>query len=156
MGAQELEKDLQDEENRLADIRDSAQEKGQMGFLRMAAQVDNYRKKSGKGTGEYEADAKAAVLRAVLPAFAPFEEAEEVNFYVFFLLRGGASFVHRSCTEKKKGSENKKINPLCFHTRPLFCLPAIPFEYVGFFPKHTYQPQHVVIVWCFLLLLGAT
>ncbi|CAB1113352.1 unnamed protein product [Ectocarpus sp. CCAP 1310/34] len=65
------------EENRLRDVQDSVQEKGQMGFLRMAAQVDNFRKSSGAGTGDYEADAKAAVLRAMLPAFEPFEAAEE-------------------------------------------------------------------------------
>lgn len=76
---QELEKALQDEENKLEDIRDSTQEKGQMGFLRIAAQVDNFRKASGKGSGEYEADAKAEVLRAMLPVFTPFEEAEEVR-----------------------------------------------------------------------------
>lgn len=49
-----------------------------MGFLRIAAQVDNFRKTSGKGSGEYESDAKAEVLQAMLPIFTPFEEAEEV------------------------------------------------------------------------------
>ncbi|CBN77860.1 co-chaperone grpE family protein [Ectocarpus siliculosus] len=73
----DLEKELMKEENRLRDVQDSVQEKGQMGFLRMAAQVDNFRKSSGAGTGDYEADAKAAVLRAMLPAFEPFEAAEE-------------------------------------------------------------------------------
>ncbi|CAM9981351.1 unnamed protein product [Ectocarpus sp. 6 AP-2014] len=73
----DLEKELMKEENRLRDVQDSVQEKGQMGFLRMAAQVDNFRKSSGAGTGDYEADAKGAVLRAMLPAFEPFEAAEE-------------------------------------------------------------------------------
>lgn len=63
----------------LADARDTIDEKGQIGFLRMAAKVDNFRKSSGSGSGEYEADAKAAVLKAMLPTFAPFEEAEEVG-----------------------------------------------------------------------------
>lgn len=53
-----------------------------MGFLRMAAQVDNFRKTSGVGTGDYEADAKAAVLTAMLPAFEPFEAAKEVCMHV--------------------------------------------------------------------------
>lgn len=50
-----------------------------MGFLRMAAKVDNFRKSSGSGSGEYEGDAKAAVLQAMLPALTPFERAEEVS-----------------------------------------------------------------------------
>lgn len=79
---QELEKQLILEENKLRDAQDSVQEKGQMGFLRMAAQVDNFRKTSGAGTGDYEADAKAAVLEAMLPAFEPFEAAKEVGFVV--------------------------------------------------------------------------
>lgn len=69
------------EENKLRDVQDSVQEKGQMGFLRMAAQVENFRKMSGAGTGDYEADAKSAVLTAMLPAFEPFEAAEEVIIY---------------------------------------------------------------------------
>eukprot|EP00752_Nemacystus_decipiens_P008554 g7641.t1 len=73
----DLEKELLAEENKLRDAQDSIQEKGQMGFLRMAAQVDNFRKTSGVGTGDYEADAKAAVLTAMLPAFEPFEAAKE-------------------------------------------------------------------------------
>eukprot|EP00903_Cladosiphon_okamuranus_P016409 g15130.t1 len=74
---QDLEKELLAEENKLRDAQDSIQEKGQMGFLRMAAQVDNFRKTSGLGTGDYEADAKAAVLKAMLPAFEPFEAAKD-------------------------------------------------------------------------------
>lgn len=84
---QDLEKELLAEENKLRDAQDSIQEKGQMGFLRMAAQVDNFRKSSGVGTGDYEADAKAAVLTAMLPAFEPFEAAAEVCVYT--LLGGG-------------------------------------------------------------------
>ena len=76
---QDLEKELQQAENKLADANDAIAEKGQMGFLRMAAMVDNFRKKSGSGSGEYESDAKAAVLKAMLPAFAPFEAAEGVS-----------------------------------------------------------------------------
>lgn len=78
---QDLEKELIVAENKLRDAEDSIQEKGQMGFLRMAAQVDNFRKTSGAGTGDYEADAKASVLTAMLPAFEPFEAAEEVNVF---------------------------------------------------------------------------
>lgn len=95
---QDLEEELTKEESKLADVRDSTPEKGEMGFLMMAAKVQNFRKSSGSGSGEYEADAKAAVLTAMLPAFAPFEAAEEVrllrcsgrgsgfNFDCFFLL----------------------------------------------------------------------
>lgn len=75
---QDLEKELRVEENKLRDAQDSIEAKGQTGFLMMAAQVDNFRKSSGVGTGDYEADAKAAVLTAMLPAFEPFEAAEEV------------------------------------------------------------------------------
>jgi len=78
---QDLEKELIVAENKLRDAQDSIQEKGQMGFLRMAAQVDNFRKSSGAGTGDYEADAKAAVLTAMLPAFEPFEAAKEVSLF---------------------------------------------------------------------------
>ena len=83
---QDLEKELQQAENRLADANDAISEKGQMGFLRMAAKVDNFRKKSGSGSGEYELEAKAAVLKAMLPAFAPFEAAEAVSVCSFFPL----------------------------------------------------------------------
>lgn len=55
-----------------------------MGFLMMAAKVQNFRKSSGSGSGEYETDAKAAVLKAMLPAFAPFEAAEEVSIPLVF------------------------------------------------------------------------
>lgn len=79
---QDLEKELLVEENKLRDVQDSVQEKGQMGFLRMAAQVENFRKTSGAGTGDYEADAKSAVLKAMLPAFEPFEAAEEVTNFI--------------------------------------------------------------------------
>lgn len=89
---QDLEKDLQAEENKLRDAQDSIQEKGQMGFLRMAAQVDNFRKTSGVGTGDYEADAKAAVLTAMLPAFEPFEAAAEVSGCKY------AAHMIRACT----------------------------------------------------------
>lgn len=79
---QDLEKELLAEENKLRDAQDSIQEKGQMGFLRMAAQVDNFRKTSGVGTGDYEADAKAAVLTAMLPAFEPFDAAKDVRTHL--------------------------------------------------------------------------
>lgn len=64
-----------------------------MGFLRIAAQVDNFRKTSVVGTGDYEADAKAAVLTAMLPAFEPFEAAAEVCalacVYLYTVVGGG-------------------------------------------------------------------
>lgn len=76
---QDLEKELILEENKLRDAEDSVDKRGQTGFLMMAAKVDNFRKASGAGTGDFEADAKSAVLRGILPAFEPFEAAAEVK-----------------------------------------------------------------------------
>ncbi|CAM9805592.1 unnamed protein product [Pylaiella littoralis] len=75
---EDLEKELILEENKLRDAEDSVDKRGQTGFLMMAAKVDNFRKASGAGTGDFEADAKSAVLRGILPAFEPFEAAAEV------------------------------------------------------------------------------
>ena len=86
---------MQQAENKLADATDAISEKGQMGFLRMAAKVDNFRKKSGSGSGEYESDAKAAVLKAMLPAFKPFEAAEEVRIRVLLVRPGARNFFYK-------------------------------------------------------------
>lgn len=76
---QDLEAELLAEEEKLAAATDAAQEKGKTGFLRIAATMENLRKKTGKGSGEFEKEAKADVLAAVLPVMTAFEEAEGVR-----------------------------------------------------------------------------
>lgn len=76
--SQELERELTLEEARLMDTVDAASDKGQLGFLKKAAMVDNFRKSGAGDTGQYEASAKADVLKALLPTLAAFEAAEEV------------------------------------------------------------------------------
>lgn len=63
----------------MIEARDAADERGQMGFLRLAATVENYRKTQGSGSGQYEMFAKADVLTAMLPTFKAFEDAENVS-----------------------------------------------------------------------------
>ena len=86
-----------------------------MGFLRMAAQVDNFRKTSGVGTGDYEADAKATVLTAMLPAFEPFEAAKEVQYayvaYMFTVL-----FIYPwGCWRGCRRDNSHRLLILCTH-----------------------------------------
>lgn len=72
------------EEEKLAAAIDATEEKGKTGFLRIAATMENLRKKTGKGSSEFEKEAKAEVLSAVLPVMSAFEEAEGVSFCLFF------------------------------------------------------------------------
>lgn len=88
----DLEAELVAKEEQLTTEMDAAQEKGQTGFLRVAATMENLRKKTTKGSGHYEMEAKADVLTAVLPVFAAFEAAETVRPWLHRAEGGGGGF----------------------------------------------------------------
>ncbi|CAN0110963.1 unnamed protein product, partial [Discosporangium mesarthrocarpum] len=75
---QSLEQELITEEKKLAESLEQVEAKGQVGYIRLAAQVDNYRKTRANDRGTVEKEAKARVLSAVLPTIDKFEKAEEV------------------------------------------------------------------------------
>lgn len=65
-------------ENELVKAKVNIKERGQTGFMRLAAEVDNYRKRRGQDKMKLEKDAMATVIKSFTPMLEAFENSESV------------------------------------------------------------------------------